>query len=239
MMRTAIFPATLPTGYAVRITGGTIMRITTISVLVAVSALTAWSAQSTKNKKDAAATPAAPAATTPAPDKGKLPDITQDYVIGAEDVLGIMVYGELNDRFNVKEEQVRPDGIITMPLVGELKAMGKTPRALEAEIAKALADKYLRTTPMVMVQVLAVHSRYFLITGGVNKPGKYDLLVPTTIMEALVNAGGFHEFANRKKINLIRDNKVFVTFNFEDALKGKHPERNVLLQHGDIIAIKE
>jgi polysaccharide export outer membrane protein len=158
-------------------------------------------------------------------------------VIGAEDVLSISVYDQ--PQFTVLSQSVRPDGIISMPLVGEVKATGKTPRQLETEIAKTLSDQYLRTTPRVMVTINTVKSRYFLIEGGVNKPGRYDLLVPTTIIQALVNAGGFHEFANTKKINLLREGKVFVVFNFNDAIKGKHPEQNVYLKHGDLIAVKE
>jgi polysaccharide export outer membrane protein len=211
------------------------MRTAKLPAILSVVALTVLPALGQKNKKAAPANPGASVQ-----DKANTPpdaDGAQDFVIGAEDVLSISVYDQ--PQFTVTSQSVRPDGIISMPLVGEVKATGKTPRQLEAEIAKTLSEQYLRSTPRVMVTVNTVKSRYFLIEGGVNKPGRYDLLVPTTIIQALVNAGGFHEFANTKKINLLRDGKVFVVFNFNDAIKGKHPEKNVYLKHGDLIAVKE
>jgi polysaccharide export outer membrane protein len=164
-------------------------------------------------------------------------EITQDYTIGAEDVISILVYGEPS--FNVLGQTVRPDGFVSMPLVGELKAMGKRPSDMETEIAQTLADKFLRYTPKVEVRVDQVKSRYYSINGGVNKPGQYPLLVPTTIMQALVNAGGFHEFADLKRIKLLRDGKLILTFNWYDAVKGKHPESNIYLKHGDLIIVKD
>ena len=211
------------------------MRTAKLPAILSVVALTVLPALGQKNKKAAPANPGASVQ-----DKANTPpdaDGAQDFVIGAEDVLSISVYDQ--PQFTVTSQSVRPDGIISMPLVGEVKATGKTPRQLEAEIAKTLSEQYLRSTPRVMVTVNTVKSRYFLIEGGVNKPGRYDLLVPTTIIQALVNAGGFHEFANTKKINLLRDGKVFVVFNFNDAIRGKHPEKNIFLKHGDLIAVKE
>jgi len=213
------------------------MRTAIFSAILAMAALTVSPALGQKSKKASPAKPGAPAA---AQDKAPLsPDSSgvQEFVIGAEDILSISVYDQ--PQFTVTNQSVRPDGIISIPLVGEVKAAGKPPRELETEIATVLAEKYLRTTPRVMVRVEAVKSRYYSINGGVNKPGQYPLLVPTTIMQALVNAGGFHEFANTKKINLLRDGKVFVVFNFNDAIKGKHSEKNVYLKHGDLIAVKE
>jgi len=213
------------------------MRTAILPAILAVAALTVYPALGQKNKKAAPAKADASAAAGGKTDKGQDADSIQDYVIGAEDVISVSVYDQ--PQFTVTNQSVRPDGIVSMPLVGEVKAMGKTPRDLEAEIAKTLAEQYLRSTPRVMVTVNTVKSRYFMIEGGVNKPGRYDLLVPTTIIQALVNAGGFHEFANTKKINLLRDGKVIVVFNFNDAIKGKHPEKNVYLKHGDLIAVKE
>jgi len=213
------------------------MRTAILPAILAVAALTAYPALGQKNKKAKPGKPDVPAAAQANKDTDKDADSTQDFVIGAEDVLTISVYDQ--PQFAVGGQSVRPDGIITMPLVGEVKAMGKTPRELGTEIGKILADKYLRSTPQVMVRVDMVKSRYYSIQGGVNRPGQNPLLVPTTIMQALVNAGGFHEFANTKKINLLRDGKVFVVFNYNDAIKGKHPENNVYLKHGDLIIVKE
>jgi polysaccharide export outer membrane protein len=172
------------------------------------------------------------------PDQPKSdPDTTQDFVIGAQDVISILVYNE--PTFTAPNQTVRPDGIISMPLVGELMAMGKRPRELEEEISKTLADKFLKYTPRVEVRIDKVNSRYFSIDGAVNKPGQYPLLVPTTVMQALVNAGGFHDFADKNHIRVLRDGKVVVIFNWKDAIKGKHPETNIYLKHGDLIIVKE
>jgi len=178
---------------------------------------------------------AMPGGTTPPPKPEN--DITQHYVIGPQDVISIFVYNEPN--FTSLGQTVRPDGIVSMPLVGELKASGKAPGELQDEIAKELATKFLKYTPRVEVRVDKVNSVYYSINGAVNKSGQYPLLVPTTIMQALVNAGGFHEFADLKHIKLLRDGKVLETFNWYDAIKGKHPELNVYLKHGDLIIVKE
>jgi polysaccharide export outer membrane protein len=71
------------------------------------------------------------------------------------------------------------------------------------------------------------------------KPGEFDLIVPTTVMEGLVQAGGFREFANQKDIRVLRDGgKTVLRFNFKDMLNSKNLKQNVLLQPGDIIVVK-
>ena len=220
---------------------GTWMRLRVLPPVMVAMALTAngqqvvnrFQSPAVQNEPKGAA---ALAKGNPQPPKPDL-DITQDYVIGAEDVISILVYGE--PTFNAQALTVRPDGIVSMPLVGELKAMGKKPRDLEDEIAKTLADRFLKYTPRVEVRIDKVNSRYFSIDGAVNKPGRYDLLVPTNVMQALVNAGGFHDFADKRHIKVLREGKVVVTFNWNDAVKGKHAENNIFLKHGDIIIVKE
>jgi polysaccharide export outer membrane protein len=183
-----------------------------------------------------AASAALPKGTTPQLPKPDA-EFIQDYTIGAEDQISILVYNEPS--FTATNLVVRPDGYVSMPLVRELKAMGKKPSELEDEIAQTLAEKFLKYTPRVEVRIDKVNSRYFSIDGAVNKPGRYDLLVPTTLMQALVNAGGFHDFADKKHIKLLRNGKVLVTFNWNDAVQGKHPENNIFLKHGDLIIVKE
>jgi polysaccharide export outer membrane protein len=85
--------------------------------------------------------------------------------------------------------------------------------------------------------VVGVKSRNYYLQGEVNKPGKCPLVVPTTIMQALVEAGGFKDFANKKNIRILRGNKI-LKFNYNDVIKGKHPEQNILLQPDDQIIIK-
>ena len=73
--------------------------------------------------------------------------------------------------------------------------------------------------------------------GEVQKPGSYPLVVPTTVLEALVNAGGFREFANTKKIIILRNGKERRPFNYKDVTKGKRTEQNIMLQPGDQIIV--
>ncbi|MDR3702967.1 MAG: polysaccharide biosynthesis/export family protein [Candidatus Sulfopaludibacter sp.] len=159
---------------------------------------------------------------------------TRTFIIGAEDVIAVSVFE--NTGFSVQPQAVRPDGKITMPLLGEIVAADKTPEELADEIKKILVDRYMKEPPHVQVIVVDVRSKNFYLLGEVNKPGKFPLVVPTTIMQALVNAGGFRDFANKKDIKIQRGNKIF-KFNYVEASKGKHLEQNILLQPDDNIFV--
>ena len=156
---------------------------------------------------------------------------TRTYVIGAEDVLRVLVWREpeLSGSFNV-----RPDGKISLPLVNEVQAAGLTPEKLGAVISQGLT-KYM-THPEVSVAVQQVNSKKYFIIGEVQKTGSFPLVVPTTVLEALVNAGGFRDFANSKKIAILRGTQRF-TFNYKDVIRGKHREQNILLENGDQIVV--
>lgn len=177
---------------------------------------------------------AAPPASGPG---GKIPGTLEldqkTYVIGAEDVISVIVWGQSALTGN---HVVRPDGRISVPLAGEIQATGLTPQQLEAAIAARLKDANLILDPHVSVGLTAVHSKKYFINGEVNHPGGFDLVVPTTVMEALVSAGGFKDFANKKHIYILRGNKQ-LRFNWNDAVKGKHPEQNIYLEDRDIIVI--
>lgn len=159
---------------------------------------------------------------------------TKSYIIGAEDELSIIVFE--NQGFNVPLETVRPDGKITMPLIGEIEAAGKTPEQLKAEITDVLATNYMNLPPHVSVIVVKVLSKNYYLNGEVLKPGKYPLIVPTTVMQALVNAGGFKDFANKKNIRIQRGTKFF-KFNYNEVSKGKKLDQNIYLQPDDQIFV--
>jgi polysaccharide export outer membrane protein len=165
----------------------------------------------------------------------KTPAVNSDpsYVIGAEDVLGIGVWGDNRLSGNY---MVRPDGRISVPLIGEVTATGLTPGELEGVIANQLKEKEILKRPQVTVQVNQINSKKYFIQGEVLKPGPNPLVVPTTVLEALVNAGGFKDFANVKKIEVIRGNERF-KFNYKDVIHGKHTEQNIRLKPGDIIIV--
>jgi polysaccharide export outer membrane protein len=170
---------------------------------------------------------AAPAATKAAPPSSKV------YVIGAEDVLKIVIW---NNAPMSGEFPVRPDGAISIPLLGDVTVAEKTPQQVEEDIARRLVDGQLIRDPHVSVGLTAVHSKKYYIQGEVNKPGSYDLVVPTTIMEGLVNAGGFRDFANTRKIRILRGSQEF-KFNYNQVSHGKNREQNIYLEPGDQIIV--
>jgi polysaccharide biosynthesis/export protein len=170
---------------------------------------------------------------TPKPE-ANAPISEKTYVIGAEDVLNIMVW---NSQPLSASHVVRPDGRISMPLVGELMAAGKTPLELENDITEKLKAGNIIKAPNVAVSVAAVNSKKYYLQGEVNKPGQYNLIVPTQVLQALVNAGGFKDFANQTHIRIIRGTETF-NFNYKQAIKSQHPEQNIYLQPGDIIIVK-
>ncbi len=153
------------------------------------------------------------------------------YKIGPEDQLAIRVWREPEVSGAVI---VRPDGKISLPLIGEVQAGGKTPEELRRVITEKLSN-YL-TRPEVLVQVTAVRSKKYYITGQVMRTGAFPLVVPTTVLEALSMAGGFRDWAQKKKIIILRGRKR-LKFNYNEVIKGKNLEQNVYLQDGDHIIV--
>src|SRR6266852_5988835 len=153
------------------------------------------------------------------------------YVIGPEDILFIKVWREPDFTAAVA---VRPDGKITMPLVGEVQAGGLTPQQLTKNLTEALG-KYINN-PDVNVFVQDVRSKKYYIDGEVSRPGFQPLVTPTTVLEALSHAGGFKEFANTKKIRILRGSQVF-KFNYNQVTKGQHLEQNIYVENGDHIIV--
>jgi polysaccharide export outer membrane protein len=179
--------------------------------------------------------PAKAAAETPADTKLPPPAVPVDpkaYIIGAEDVISIRVWHEPE---NSGQFVVRPDGKVSVPLIGEIQAAGITPEKLSANIAEGLQK--IMVHPEVTVGVERVNSKKYYIQGeGINRPGSYPLVIDTTILEALVNAGGFREFANTKKIVILRGSET-LKFNYHEVTKGKKMEQNILVKPGDQIIV--
>jgi polysaccharide biosynthesis/export protein len=153
------------------------------------------------------------------------------YTLGPADVIHVRVWRE-PDLSGLME--VRPDGQITMPVIKELKAAGLTPAQLEEQISKALSE-YVKN-PQVTVSVEAVRSKRYYLSGEINRPGAYPLASPTTVFEALTMAGGFREFANKKKITIIRGAQRF-RFSWNEVVKGKNLAQNIGLESGDQIIV--
>ncbi len=155
------------------------------------------------------------------------------YVIGAEDVLLVTVWREPDF---TGTRVVRPDGKISMPLIGEVQAAGITPEQLGKDLTVAL-NKYVNK-PDVLVSLQQVNSKKYYIDGGVNRPGEYRLVTPTTVLEALSQAGGFREFSNTKKIRILRGDKT-LKFNYKQVSHGKKMDQNIFVESGDHIIVPE
>jgi polysaccharide export outer membrane protein len=153
------------------------------------------------------------------------------YKVGPADVLMVKVWNE--DKFT-GPVVVHQDGKITLPLVGDLDAGGFTPHEIEETITKALG-KELRK-PIVTVTVQAVESKKYYLDGEVNHPGEFLLDRPTTILEAISKAGGLQDFANKKRIYVLRGDKK-IPFNYKEVINGKNMAQNIPLEPGDHIFV--
>jgi polysaccharide export outer membrane protein len=172
--------------------------------------------------------------TKPAPAEVKPPAAPVDpkaYLIGPEDVISIRVWHEPE---NSGQFVVRPDGKISVPLIGDILASGITPYQLSLNIAEGLQK--IMVHPEVTVGVERVNSKKYYIQGEVNRPGSYPLVIDTTVLEALVNAGGFRDFANTKKIVILRGSER-LKFNYHEVTHGKKMEQNILVKPGDQIIV--
>jgi polysaccharide export outer membrane protein len=156
---------------------------------------------------------------------------TNSYKVGPADVLNIRVWNE--EKFS-GPVTVHQDGKITLPLVGDLPAGDTTPKQIEKEITEALA-KYV-VKPLVTVTVQEVGSKKYYLDGMAAHPGEYPLAVPTTVLEAISKAGGLQDFANAKKIYILRGDKR-IPFNYKDVLHGKNMQQNIPIQPGDHIVV--
>ena len=158
-----------------------------------------------------------------------------NYIIGAQDVLGINVWKETE---LTRDVPVRPDGKISMPLLNDVQAAGLTPTQLAAQITVSL--KKFVTDPQVTVTVTQINSQRVYILGEVNRAGAYPLLPQMTLLQALSSAGGFTQFANLKKIYLLRQEsgkQQKYPFNYKDVIAGKSSDQNIVLMAGDTIVV--
>ena len=159
-----------------------------------------------------------------------------DYIIGPQDVLAINVWKEPEISRAVP---VRPDGKISLPLVGDIVASGLTPMQLEKEISEDL--KAYIANPEVAVIVQAVNSRKFNIVGEIARPGSYSLTKQMTVLDAIAQAGGPRDFAKVKKIYVLRQlesgERLRIPFNYKDIIRGRNFHQNVELQPGDTIVV--
>ena len=160
----------------------------------------------------------------------------EGFVIGVEDILNINVWKEPELSRAVP---VRPDGMITLPLIGEIQAKGLTPIQLQDQITASL--RKIMSDPQVTVIVAEVRSLTFNVVGQVLKPGYYPLTRRMTVLDAIALAGGFQAFARQKKVYVLRtqaDGKqTKLAFNYKEVIKGKHSDENIELQPRDTVDV--
>jgi polysaccharide biosynthesis/export protein len=177
---------------------------------------------------------AAPTAGEPAEVQGIQPPA--DYVLGPGDVIEVVFFREKD--LSADDVTVRPDGMISLALVNDIRAAGLTPVQLRTAVMQA-ASKYV-TDPSLTIVVKQINSRRVYVTGQVNKPGTYPLHDTMTVLQMLAVAGGLMEFASGDNILVMREEngetKSF-KFNYKDIRKGKNLQQNIALKPGDTIIV--
>lgn len=179
--------------------------------------------------------PPAAASSNPASD-ASTKDATDvaHYIIGPEDTLQVTVWKEPTLSGTVP---VRPDGMISLVLLGDLRAAGMTPMQLSADITQRL-KKYIQD-PSVSVVVLSVNSQRIFVIGEVGHVGAIPLTAGMSPLQAIAAAGGLTPFANSKHIYILRGtgtNQQKIPFNYKNALKGES-KQDVSLKPGDTIVV--
>lgn len=159
-----------------------------------------------------------------------------DYIIGPGDVLNIAVW---KDEALTRQCVVLPDGKIAFPLIGEVKASGRT----VTDLSKELSQKLGRFVPGVdlSVAVHQVNSLIIYVIGRVNSPGRFVLNTDVNVLQALAMAGGLNPFAKRGDIKIFReadggDTKAF-TFDYDAVSSGSDIKGNIRLKRGDVIVV--
>ncbi len=161
--------------------------------------------------------------------------VPPDYVVGPDDVLQLVFWREKDMSAEVT---VRPDGMISVPLVNEVTAAGLTPEQLRERIMTE-ARRYTQD-PTVTVVVKQINSRRVFITGEVAKPGPYPLTGPMSVLQLISLAGGLQDFADAGNIRIMRKENgkpVSYKFDYKSVMKGKNLQTNIDLKPGDTLVV--
>lgn len=156
-------------------------------------------------------------------------------MIGPDDVLSIVF---LYEKDLTSDVAVRPDGMISLPLINDIQAAGLTPEQLRVNVIKAV-DRFIQE-PTVTVVVKQINSRKVFITGKVGKPGVYPLHDSTTVLQLIATAGGLLEYADSTNIVIMRSDKGTLTshlYNHNQVVKRKNIQQNIELKSGDTVIV--
>lgn len=154
------------------------------------------------------------------------------YTIGLGDMLRVAVWKEPELTLDVT---VRPDGMITMPLLGDVEAAGRSPGQLANTLTAEL--QRLVENPRVTVSVSQATSARIYVVGQMLRPGEFPLSGRMTVLKALALAGGFKEFARPESIVIVREDQTVIPFNYKRVAEGKDMSQNILLAAGDTIVV--
>ena len=163
------------------------------------------------------------------------------FLLGPEDELEITVWK--NQELS-RVTTIRPDGLISMPLIGDIQAAGLTADALAQRITERL-KQYFATTPAVSVSVKTINSYSVFVMGEVAKPGKYQLKSYITVLQAISTAGGFTVYAKRNKLQIVRvtengdhtRREVRIPLRYDDLVAGRGEPGNIVLHSGDTVLV--
>ena len=166
---------------------------------------------------------------------------TEEFLLGPEDVLDISVWR--SEDLTQKGVVVRPDGFISMPLIGEVEVTSRTAKELAAHIAARL--KEYKDNPLVHVKVKEVNSYYVYVLGDVAKPGKYQVKSHATVLQAIAMAGGFTAYAAKNNIQVHRtvvgppghSKKIKIPARYDDLLSGDGEIKDFVLKTGDMVVV--
>jgi polysaccharide biosynthesis/export protein len=164
------------------------------------------------------------------------PGLPPSFVIGVGDVLAITFW---RDEKMTGDVVVRPDGMISLPLLNDVHAARYTPEQLAGVLAKA-AEKFI-SEPDVTVIVKEIHSRRVFLVGEVGAPGMVTLSGDMNVLQLLAVGGGLREYADKANIVIIRTEngqEKRLKFNYNDVVKGKNTKQNILLQPGDTVLVR-
>ena len=162
-------------------------------------------------------------------------DSEPEYILGPGDQIDIAVW---KDETLTKSVIVLPDGKISFPLIGEIKAAGRTVPQLKQEITKKISP--FAPDPIISIEVRQVNSMLVYVIGRVNTPGRFSLNTNVNVLQALTIAGGLNPFAKRDKIKIFRREGAKTTifrFKYDEVVEGTELEQNIILQRGDVVVV--
>jgi polysaccharide biosynthesis/export protein len=182
-----------------------------------------------------------PPKATPAAGELKIPQgvsLPAGYTIGTEDVLSVVFR---YDKDMTSDVTVRPDGMISLPILNDVRAAGLTPDELREAVNEA-AKKYIEGDPAVTVIVKQINSRKVFVTGEVNRPGAYALTSEMTVLQLIAMAGGLTDYAKAKDIVVMRQPSgkspaQAFAFNYKQVVARKNLSQNIALKPGDTVIV--